>query len=101
MTSTLENALNNLKNLGTPERIRVMATQGVKPAVRPRLNAHIHLPPNFSAFENVDQVLALAAEQKIGVLGVSNYYDFGAYGPFATGARKAGIFLFSDSKSSV
>jgi hypothetical protein len=92
MEQTLENALNNLKDLGTPERIRLMATQGVKPAKRPRLNAHIHLPPNFSAFETVDQALTLAAEQKIGVLGVSNYYDFGAYGPFAAGARKAGIF---------
>ncbi len=92
MEISLNKALNYLKDLGTPDRIRTLASQGVKPAERPRLNAHVHLPPNFSAFENVDQVLALAAEQKIGVLGVSNYYDFGAYGPFATGARKAGIF---------
>jgi hypothetical protein len=92
MEPTIENALKSLKDLGTPDKVRALASQGLTPAERPRLNAHIHLPPNFSAFENVDQVLTLASEQKIGVLGVSNYYDFGAYGPFAAGARKAGIF---------
>ena len=26
-------------------------------------NAHIHLPPNFSAFDSVEQAVSLAAEQ--------------------------------------
>ncbi len=57
-----------------------------------RVNAHIHLPPNFSAFENVAQVVQLASQQQMDVLGVSNYYDFQAYAPFARDAQQAGIF---------
>ncbi len=62
------------------------------PRRRRAVNAHIHLPPNFSAFDSVDQAVTLAAEQQIGVLGVSNYYDFDVYGEFVELARGRGIF---------
>lgn len=55
-------------------------------------NSHIHLPPNFSAFETVEQAVSLAAEQGISVLGVGNYYDFSVYETFAQLARDNGIF---------
>lgn len=55
-------------------------------------NSHIHLPPNFSAFETVEQAVSLAAEQNVTVLGVGNYYDFSVYQTFATRARQKGIF---------
>jgi hypothetical protein len=58
----------------------------------PRVNAHIHLPPNFSAFDSVEQAVALATDERIGVLGVSNYYDYGVYGQFVELARHRGIF---------
>lgn len=64
---------------------------GPKP-VRRRVNTHIHLPPNFSAFQTVQQAIDLSAAQKVEVLGVSNYYDYDVYGDFVDGARKAGIF---------
>ena len=56
------------------------------------MNAHIHLPPNFSAFESVQQAVDLAAAEQIGVLGVSNYYDYEVYGDFVQRARAKGIF---------
>jgi len=59
---------------------------------RSKVNSHIHLPPNFSAFQTVAQAIELAAAQGIRVLGVSNYYDYEVYGDFAEGARQAGIF---------
>ena len=34
----------------------------------------------------------LAAEQGVGVLGVSNYYDYDVYGDFVARARREGIF---------
>ena len=40
----------------------------------------------------MSQAIELAAAQGIGVLGVSNYYDYEVYGDFVEGARKAGIF---------
>jgi predicted metal-dependent phosphoesterase TrpH len=58
----------------------------------PPVNAHIHLPPNFSAFDSVAQAVTLAAEQGVRVLGASNYYDFGVYSEFERRAREAGLF---------
>ena len=57
-----------------------------------RVNAHIHLPPNFSAFDSVEEAVRLAAEQKIDVLGTSNYYDYHVYREFADRASKQRIF---------
>ncbi len=57
-----------------------------------KCNAHIHLPPNFSAFETPDQAIELARRDAIDVLGVSNYYDYSVYGEFARLACNAGIF---------
>ncbi|MBC8142347.1 MAG: hypothetical protein H7Y38_13000 [Armatimonadetes bacterium] len=57
-----------------------------------QINAHIHLPPNFSAFDSVAQAVELARSQGIHVLGASNYYDYAVYAPFAQAARESGIF---------
>ena len=56
------------------------------------INLHVHLPPNFSAFESVGQTVALAAAQDVRVLGTSNYYDYTVYGGFSAAAVRAGIF---------
>lgn len=48
-----------------------------------RYNSHIHLPPNFSAFYRLDQIIKQAREEKINVLGCSNYYDYSVYEKFA------------------
>lgn len=61
---------------------------------RPLVNAHIHLPPNFSAFDSIRQVIELAEQQDVRVLGVSNYYDFSVYQRFEQLSRRAGIFPF-------
>jgi len=92
MTDSLGEALDAVRQLGTIEQMRASAAEGVAPAQRPAVNSHVHLPPNFSAFESVEQVLDLAAEQNVGVLGVSNYYDFGIYADFVALARRRGIF---------
>lgn len=58
----------------------------------PAENAHVHLPPNFSAFDSVEQLIALASQQGLRVLGASNYYDFSVYDKFEKLATRAGIF---------
>ncbi|MFN3651132.1 MAG: hypothetical protein ACK47B_16275 [Armatimonadota bacterium] len=58
----------------------------------PRTNSHVHLPPNFSAFDTVEQAVRLAAEQGLSVLGASNYYDYRVYRELADRARGAGIY---------
>jgi hypothetical protein len=92
MAKEVKPALDALRALGTPAEIHALADQGYGPKSPLRANAHIHLPPNFSAFDTVDQAVALAADQNIGVLGISNYYDFNVYGEFVDRARARGIF---------
>jgi hypothetical protein len=92
MRSTVRESLDALRALGTSAEIRELASSGFAPATPPKVNAHIHLPPNFSAFESARQAVDLAAAEGIGVLGVSNYYDYEIYGDFVHMARDAGIF---------
>jgi hypothetical protein len=83
-------ALDFMKQLGTPSSLLDDAREIVP---RPlRVNSHVHLPPNFSAFQSVSQAVELAAAERLDVLGASNYYDYDVYGPFARLARSHGIF---------
>lgn len=61
------------------------------PGPRPS-NTHIHLPPNFSAFDTVEQAVRSARSEGVRVLGVSNYYDYTVYGEFVGLARDHGLF---------
>ncbi len=62
------------------------------PEVGPqRVNAHVHLPPNFSAFEDVETVVARAREEGVVAIGSSNYFDFRIYRRFAEASAGAGI----------
>lgn len=54
-------------------------------------NSHIHLPPNFSAFDTVEQAVNLSAEQGLQVLGASNYYDYSVYESLANACKSQGI----------
>jgi hypothetical protein len=78
-----------LPNLELPE---ALPTGEVTKLPDFRSNAHIHLPPNFSAFASVEQAVTLAQEQGLSVLGGSNYYDYTVYGAFAALAQEKGIF---------
>ncbi len=55
-------------------------------------NTHIHLPPNFSAFDSVGEAVDAARAEGVVMLGVSNYYHYGVYAEFAREARAAGIY---------
>jgi hypothetical protein len=92
MSQRAAKALAFLKGLGMPTQLAGPASARGRSSARLKVNSHIHLPPNFSAFQTVAQAIALSAAQGIRVLGVSNYYDYDVYGDFAEGARKAGIF---------
>jgi len=92
MSQQVAEALAALRGLGTVEEMQKLAAQGYAPAVLPRINGHFHLPPNFTALQNVRQVIDLAVQQGMGVLGPNNYYDYEVYGEFAQLARAKGIF---------
>lgn len=91
MGSEIEDALNGLRDLGSVAQMQDAAgrTGGL---ARQKVNAHVHLPPNFSAFGSVEQCVELAAREGVAVLGASNYYDYEVYGEFARLAAARGIF---------
>lgn len=51
-------------------------------STRQKNNMHIHLPPNFSAFDSIEHVIELARKEDIKVLGVTNYYYYDVYSEF-------------------
>ncbi|HEY6057850.1 MAG TPA: hypothetical protein VIV06_07445, partial [Candidatus Limnocylindrales bacterium] len=65
----------------------LLGADGLAPAA----NTHVHLPPNFSAFERPRQAVDLAVEEGVLVIGSSNYFDFRTYRSFAEAAHSAGL----------
>ena len=57
----------------------------------PIVNTHVHLPPNFSAFDSAEDAVATAAREGVRVFGASNFHDIGVYARFASMAERAGI----------
>ncbi len=78
-----------LREVGTPEQMRSHAVNGHLILSN---NAHLHLPPNFSAFTTVKQAMELADTQGCRIVGTSNYYDYQIYNEFAAQARRHSIF---------
>jgi hypothetical protein len=91
MQSDMERALSRLRDLASLAEMQDLAAGGCG-AARQKVNAHVHLPPNFSAFRDVKQAVDQAAEQDVRVLGASNYYDYEVYGDFASLAKSRAIF---------
>jgi hypothetical protein len=86
----MTDAMAIFRELGSVAEMRMLAAH-----MRPRVmanNAHLHLPPNFSAFTTVQQVLDLAESQQCRIIGASNYYDYDVYDEFAALARRKNIF---------
>ncbi|MGZ8760325.1 MAG: hypothetical protein ACXWXV_07055 [Aeromicrobium sp.] len=55
------------------------------------LNTHVHLPPNFSAFQSVEDAVQTAVDAGVGVLGASNFHDQRIYARFRERSLAAGI----------
>jgi hypothetical protein len=58
----------------------------------PVVNTHVHVPPNFSAFTTVEDVIATASAEGARAVGISNFFDQRVYSRFAEQASAAGIF---------
>jgi len=91
MDKTQIQATDFLKELGSVDEVSAEAESAPMPESL-SYNSHIHLPPNFSAFETVEQAVELAADQGVEVLGCGNYYDYSVYQRFTETARDKGVF---------
>ena len=61
------------------------------PAGHVIVNTHVHVPPNFSAFETPEAAVAAASAEGARVVGISNFHDQRVYRRFADAALTAGI----------
>ena len=59
----------------------------------PRVNTHVHIPPNFSAFTTVAEVIQAGKTQGLAVLGVSNFYDHQVYSLIKDLGEHPGVLL--------
>jgi len=60
-------------------------------AAHPLVNAHVHVPPNFSAFADADDLVESAVRERVRVVGASNFHDQSGYRRFADAAVAAGV----------
>ncbi|MFH1024911.1 MAG: hypothetical protein V1809_16140 [Planctomycetota bacterium] len=56
------------------------------------VNSHIHLPPNFSSFPDLDAAARQAAAENVRVLGLTSYYGTDSHAAFAEACLARGIF---------
>ncbi|MBN1158368.1 MAG: hypothetical protein JXA61_03220 [Bacteroidales bacterium] len=56
------------------------------------VNAHLHTPYSFSAFENIPQIFELAIKEKISVAGINDFFVPDGYDAFCAEAIKSKVF---------
>lgn len=56
------------------------------------VNAHLHTPYSFSAFADVKQALDMALQEKVGVVGINDFYTMDGYGEWSAECGKRGLF---------
>jgi len=56
------------------------------------VNAHLHTPYSFSAFNNVPQALDMAASEGVKVVGINDFYSMDGYGQWKEECCKRSLF---------
>lgn len=57
-----------------------------------KVNAHLHTPFSFSAFDNINQALDMAVAEGVKVVGVNDFYSTDGYAEWAEGCAKRHLF---------
>lgn len=58
----------------------------------PNVNAHLHTPYSFSAFDSIRQALDLAAEEGVKVVGINDFYSMDGYEEWKQGCEERKLF---------
>ena len=56
------------------------------------VNAHLHTPYSFSAFDSIPQALDMASKEGVKVVGINDFYSQDGYGEWNEGCRERGLF---------
>ncbi len=57
-----------------------------------KVNAHLHTPYSFSAFNDVNQALDMAVAEGIKVVGINDFYTTAGYEAWAAGCKDRGLY---------
>ncbi len=57
-----------------------------------KVNAHLHTPYSFSAFDSISQALDMAVEENVKVLGINDFYTADGYEEWAKECELRGLF---------
>ena len=58
----------------------------------PKVNAHMHTPYSFSAFDDIDDALDRAINENVGVVGINDFYTTEGYEEWAEGCRARSLY---------
>lgn len=53
-----------------------------------KVNAHLHTPYSFSAFDGIPQALDMAVAENVKVVGINDFYSMDGYGEWAAECKK-------------
>ncbi|MBQ9584049.1 MAG: hypothetical protein IJR25_06990 [Bacteroidales bacterium] len=56
------------------------------------VNAHLHTPYSFSAFDSVSQAAEMAAAQGVKVIGINDFYSMDGYAEWESAAREKRLY---------
>ena len=57
-----------------------------------KVNAHLHTPNSFSAFDSIDQALDMAVAEDVKVVGINDFYSTAGYQEWADGCKVRGLY---------
>jgi hypothetical protein len=57
-----------------------------------KVNAHLHTPYSFSAFNDVNQALDMAVAEGVSVVGINDFYSTSGYEAWANGCKERGLY---------
>jgi len=58
----------------------------------PNVNAHLHTPYSFSAFENIEDALDKASDEDVKIVGINDFYSTDGYPEWDREARKRHLY---------
>lgn len=58
----------------------------------PDVNAHLHTPYSFSAFDSVSQALDMACKEGVKVVGINDFYSLDGYREWSEGCKARRLF---------
>ena len=57
-----------------------------------KVNAHLHTPYSFSAFNDIDDALDRAVKEGVKVVGINDFYTTSGYDAWSDGCKKRNLF---------